>query len=157
MKDGDVIQIAYVVKDLERAMRSFWEVFKIGPWDMYTFAPPALRESIVYGKPSDHTYRLAITWISDVQIELIQPLTGHSIYDEFLEKKGEGVHHIKLYYKDCQKALEELKRKGISVIQSGKFDDDEFYYLDTESIFGIVYEIGNNGKIRAPERRYPPS
>jgi 4-hydroxyphenylpyruvate dioxygenase-like putative hemolysin len=85
----------------------------------------------------------------------MQPLTGRSVYDEFLEKKGEGLHHIKLYYEDCQKALEEFKKKGVEVIQSGKFDEDEFYYLDTEASLGTIYEIGNNGKIREPERRYP--
>ena len=49
--------------------------------------------------------------------------------------------------------LQEYRKRGIDVIQSGKFDEDEHYYLDTESIFGFVYEIGNNGKIRPPERR----
>ena len=155
MKDGDVIQVAYVVKDLDAAMKKYWEIFKIGPWDVYTFAPPALRESMVHGKPSDHTYRLAVTWINGVQLELMQPLTGRSLYDEFLEEKGEGLHHIKFYYKDCQKILAEYKAKGINVIQSGKFDDDEFYYLDTKETFGTIYEVGNNGKIRTPERKYP--
>lgn len=155
MQDGDIIQVAHVVRDLDRAMQYFWEVFKIGPWDIYTFAPPALRESMVRGKPSDHTYRLAVSWVGGVQVELMQPLTGRSVYDEFLEKKGEGLHHIKLYYRDCQKSLEEFEKKGITVIQSGKFDEDEFYYLDTEDALGSIYEIGNNGKIRAPEQRYP--
>jgi 4-hydroxyphenylpyruvate dioxygenase-like putative hemolysin len=155
MKDGDVIQVAHVVKDIDAAMKHFWEIFKIGRWDVYTFAPPVLRESMVRGEPSDHTYKLAVAWIGDVQLELMQPLTGHSLYDEFLEKKGEGLHHVKLYYSDCQKALREFEEKGIKVIQSGKFDEDEFYYLDTVDAVGVIYEIGNNGKIREPERRFP--
>lgn len=155
MKQGDVIQVAYVVRDIDRAMKNHWESFGIGPWDVYTFGPPAVRDSVVRGKPSDHTYLLAITWLREVQLELMQPLTGRSIYDEHLEKKGEGVHHIKLYYPNCDKALADFARKGIKVIQSGKIDDDEFYYLDTERLLGYVLEIGNNGKIRAPERRYP--
>ena len=53
---------------------------------------------------------------------------------------------------DCQKALEEFKRRSVEVLESGKYDEDEHYYLDTESVFGFVYEIGNNGKIRPPER-----
>ena len=42
--------------------------------------------------------------------------------------------------------------RGVEVLQSGKYDEDEHYYLDTEAAFGFVYEIGNNGKIRPPER-----
>ena len=90
-----------------------------------------------------------------MQIELMQPLSGRSIYDEHLETRGEGLHHLKLFYPDCSAALERFRAQGISVIQSGKIDADEFYYLDTEESLGYVVEIGNNGKIREPERRYP--
>jgi len=41
------------------------------------------------------------------------------------------------------------------VTQSGKFDEDWHYYLDTEKDFGYVIELGNAGKIRPAERRYP--
>ena len=155
MKDGDIIQVAHVVRDIDTAMKRYWETFQIGPWDVYTFAPPAVRNSIVRGKPSDHTYLVAVTWIDGVQMELMQPMTGRSIYDEHLEKKGESVHHIKLYFQDCPAAIRRFATQGIGVIQSGKFDEDEFYYLDTEKIFGYIIEIGNNGKIRKPERCYP--
>lgn len=155
MNTGDIIQVAHVVRDIDRAMKHYWEVFGIGPWEVYTFAPPAVRDSMVRGKPSNHTYLLAVTWRGDLQLELMQPLTGRSLYDEHLETKGEGIHHVKLYYPNCAEALARFAAEGIAVIQSGKIDDDEFYYLDTERLFGYVIEIGNNGKIRPPERRYP--
>jgi len=155
MQEGDLIQIAYLVRDLESAMRFYVETMHIGPWEIYTFAPPALQNSMVRGKPSDHTFRIALAQAGPVQIELIQPLTGRSVYDEFLEKKGEGLHHVKFYYPDCRKKLEEFKAKGIEVIQSGKFDEDEHYYLDTEKFHGMIIEIGNNGRMRPPERVFP--
>lgn len=155
MRDGDIIQVAHVVKDIDAAMKHYWEVFGIGPWDVYEFAPPLLRDSVYMGQPSDHTYLLAVTWIGDVQLELMQPLTGRSSYTEFMERHGEGLHHVKLYYKDCRKAIEHFEKKGFKVIQSGKFGEDEFYYLDTDKAFGVIYEIGNNGKIPPPIRRYP--
>jgi hypothetical protein len=52
-------------------------------------------------------------------------------------------------------AVEEYQKRGISVIQSGKYGEDEFYYVDTEPEIGELYEIGNNGKVREPERTYP--
>jgi len=155
MKEGDIIQVAHVVRDIDKAMKYYWETFRVGPWDVYTFAPPAVRDSMVRGTPSTHTYLLAVSWRGEVQLELMQPLTGRSIYDECLETRGEGLHHMKLYYPDCRAALERFRARGISVIQSGKIDADEFYYLDTETALGYVIEVGNNGKIREPERRYP--
>ncbi len=155
MKDGSVIQIAHVVRDLDGAMKAYHESLGLGPWGVYRFAPPDVRDSEVHGKPSTHAYWLAVTWRDDIQFELIQPDTGRSIYDDFLEQHGEGLHHIKFYYADCAKALEDYRRRGFNVIQSGKFDADEFYYLDTEKTLGYVIELGNNGKIREPLRRYP--
>ncbi len=155
MQEGDLIQVAYVVRDLEGAMKFYVETMGIKPWVVYTFAPPVLERSMVRGKPSNHTYRIALAQAGAVQIELIQPLTGRSTYDEFLEKKGEGLHHVKFYYPDCQKKLAEFRARGIEVIQSGKFDEDEHYYLDTEKFYGMLIEIGNNGSMRPPERIFP--
>ena len=42
MKDGDVIQVAHVVNDLDAAMKYFWETFHIGPW---IFTPLGLQTS----------------------------------------------------------------------------------------------------------------
>ena len=41
------------------------------------------------------------------------------------------------------------------MIQSGRFDEDEHYYLDTEKDYGYIVELGNAGRIQPPERRYP--
>ena len=65
------------------------------------------------------------------------------------------MHHVKLYYADCAKAVADFERRGYPVTQSGKFDEDWHAYLDTEKDFGYVIELGNAGKIRPAERRYP--
>jgi hypothetical protein len=85
----------------------------------------------------------------------MQPLTGYSIYDEHLERRGEGLHHVKLYYQDCKKAVAGFAPRGYSVIQSGLFNEDEHYYLDTEKDYGYVVELGNAGRIPPAERRFP--
>ncbi len=155
MKEGDIIQVAHVVRDLGRALRYYWDTLGIGPWDLYTLAPPALQDSMVRGRPSSHTYKVAVCWLGAVQMELMQPLTGRSIYDECLETKGEALHHMKLYYPDCAAVLASYRKRGIEVIQSGRIDEDLFYYLDTEKSLGYVLEVGNNGKVREPEGRFP--
>lgn len=151
-----IIQIAHVVTDIDRAMKKYYEVLNIGPWAVYTFAAPALRECTFMGKPSNASWMIAVTWVGDIQYELMQPLSGETVYTRFLRKKGEGFHHIKEWVDDCAATIREYEKKGIKVIQSGKYDEDEFYYLDTEPELGILYEIGNNGRIREPERTYPP-
>lgn len=155
MQEGSVIQVAYVVRDIEAAMKRHWEVCGIGPWQVHSFNPTKVQDFIYRGKPATHTCLLALAWTDKMQLELLQPVTGYSIYDEFLESKGEGLHHVKLYHADCAKAVAHYARLGYPVIQSGKYDEDEHYYLDTEKDFGYIIELGNCGRIRAADRTYP--
>jgi methylmalonyl-CoA/ethylmalonyl-CoA epimerase len=155
MKEGSMIQVAYVVRDLEAALKRQWEICGVGPWSIYTFTPEKVQDYMYRGKPATHTCYIAVAWDERIQIELMQPISGYSIYDEFLETKGEGLHHVKLFHADCAKAVAEYERRGYPAIQSGKFDEDEHYYLDTEKDFGYIIELGNAGKIREAERRYP--
>jgi methylmalonyl-CoA/ethylmalonyl-CoA epimerase len=155
MKDGELIQVAYLVRDLNAAMKRHWDVCRIGPWHVYTFEAPEVRDYVYRGRPATHTCLIAVTKGPGIQQELIQPVRGRSIYDEFLDAKGEGLHHVKLFYSDCAQAVAEYARRGYQVIQSGKFDEDEHYYLDTEKDFGYVLELGNAGRIRDSDRRYP--
>jgi hypothetical protein len=155
MQEGKVMQVAYVVRDLEDAMRRHWEVFGMGPWHIYTFEPGKVGNYFYRGQPATHTCFIAVTFGDTTQVELIQPISGRSIYDEHLETKGEGLHHVKLFYADCAGAVRDFERRGYPVIQCGRIDEDEHYYLDTERDFGSVIELGNAGKIRTAERLYP--
>jgi hypothetical protein len=155
MKERKIIQIGIAVKDLETALKNYYKTFGEGPWDIHELNSKTMREATYMGKKSDWSALIAVKWIGDRQLELMQPLKGPNLYYDYLEKKGEGIHHIKEWVDDCQNTIEEYGKRGINVIQSGKYDEDEFYYLDTEPILGFILEIGNNGKTRPPVRRYP--
>ena len=146
-------------KDIQKSMEQYWKIWGVGPWGIHIFTPERIRDFVVRGKPieEDFEFIIAVAWLGDIQIELIQPIQGPSIYWEFLNNKGEGIHHIKEYVKDenMEMVLNEYKQKGIDVIQSGKIDDDVFYYLDTEPTLGYLLELGNCGKVNEPARWYP--
>ena len=89
-----IVQIAHVVNDIEKTMDRYYRVLGIGPWDVYLFAPPMLRDSRYRGKPARLSYRLAQAWVGDLQFELIQPLdNAPSVYWETIKKRGYGFHH----------------------------------------------------------------
>ncbi|MDR3210835.1 MAG: VOC family protein [Planctomycetota bacterium] len=156
MKDGEIVQIAHLVRNLDATLEKYWKDFGMGPWDLHTYGPHNVTNTFYRGKPATHTYRIAVKWFGPIQMEVIQPLTGRSIYDEFLETKGEGLHHYKLYYADCAKAVADYQKKGYTVVQSGNIGEDEFYYLDSEkNLPGAILELGNAGSIPPPEKHYP--
>jgi methylmalonyl-CoA/ethylmalonyl-CoA epimerase len=157
MSERKIIQVGIVVRDLDRAVEQYCTVYGAGPWSIYTYGPPEMRNGTYRGNPSDWSACIAFTWLGDRQLEIIQPLKGPNIYYEFLEKKGEGLHHIKEWVEDPDKTVKEYAQKGVQMIQSGEFDGSYFYYFDTEPFLGITLEITKTGgtKHRKPDRVYP--
>ncbi|MEM2211401.1 MAG: VOC family protein [Nitrososphaerales archaeon] len=161
MQLKEISQIGIVVKNIKNAMKYYWEMFSIGPWRVYTYKPPKLTETIVRGKFEPYSMRLAFTMVGPLMLELIEPLEGNSIYKEFLNERGEGIHHIASYaIEDIDKALANLEKEGIKVLQSGKYHDEKFEaffaYLDTEDKLGYVVELVKlKGERPKPEEVYP--
>ena len=90
----DIYQIGIVVKDIKKAVERYWTTLGVGPWRIHRTRPSILREVIVRGKPAVISMRVAFAQSGPVQVELIEPLEGPSIYKEFIAEKGEGLHHI---------------------------------------------------------------
>jgi methylmalonyl-CoA/ethylmalonyl-CoA epimerase len=75
-------------------------------------------------------------------MELIQVLEGETIHSKFLEKKGEGIHHLGFIVEDIEEELVRLDRGGIKVLEKGiVLEMVKFVYLDTEKILGVILEL----------------
>ena len=59
----DTIQIALVVRDIEKTMRTYVHDYGIGPWDVYEFNPGTVRDMHEDGKPVERTWRLALAQV----------------------------------------------------------------------------------------------
>ena len=60
--------------------------------------------------------RIGFLPVGDSSIELIQDISGASAIGRFVEKNGEGIHHIALEVDDINEAVTELKERGIRLI-----------------------------------------
>jgi len=54
--------------------------------------------------------------VGDSSIELLQDVSGSSAIRKYLDKNGEGIHHIAFEVDDIHQAVEELKAKGVKLI-----------------------------------------
>jgi 4-hydroxyphenylpyruvate dioxygenase-like putative hemolysin len=85
-------QVASVVKDLDKVMAFYSSMFSIGPWRATEVEYP---EMIVRGQTSSCKLKIANADLGGgVNLELIQPLSGRSLYAEFLDGGREGFHHL---------------------------------------------------------------
>ena len=88
-----VRQLAYVVRDLNVALKYWTEVLKVGPFFMFEHCP--LDNQLYRGNPADVDVTLALGNSGALQIELIyQNNDAPSVYKEFLDAGREGVHHF---------------------------------------------------------------
>ncbi len=88
-----------------------------------------------------------------MEVEIIQPLYGRSIYRDFLETGRQGLHHLGLdVYGDFDQRLAAYAKMGIGVLMSGRGPNRAFAYLDTEKVGGVIFElIERGGPRKLPE------
>jgi methylmalonyl-CoA/ethylmalonyl-CoA epimerase len=155
-----ISQIAVVVRDMEQALKSYTENLGWGPWSVFDYKPPLLHDTYVRGEEVEFRMIGAETHVGDLGFELIQPVSGPSIYQDFLDRNGEGVQHIacmKHSTEDSELMLEHWRERGAKVLMSGRIGDSiEFYYLDTGPLIKWVLESGSGHAIDlTPTYVYP--
>ncbi len=64
----------------------------------------------------DQGVRAALLTIGDSEIELLEPTSPEANMAKFLERKGEGLHHICFQTPDVDADLEQLKAKGVDMV-----------------------------------------
>lgn len=153
-----IFQIALVTRDLQRSMKSWVDNLGIGPWTVLTFTEESVRHLKVDAQPVTVPFKflIAIATVGDIDFELIQPVYGPTIYEEFLQRRGEGLHHIKekIAENDLDQVIADYAAKGIGVLQTGWFDVDVHYYMDTEPKLDFIFELGNCPRLELPVGSY---
>ena len=154
-------QVAMVVRDLEAAVRNYWEQFGVGPWRLLTFGPETVREMTYRGKAQSYKMRIALAMHGDLQLELIESIDGPNIYEDFLRDHGEGMHHFGILVPSVRDAIADMEARGYTMIQSGlgtgADGDGGYAYFETEGPIATTLELIELPKNRvAIAELYPP-
>ena len=112
---ANACQVGVIVRDMDEAVE-YYQSLGIGPFRSSTTAH-LVTDRKVYGKPADdvkNTARLAQI-MGQLDLELVQPVSGESIQKEFLETRGEGINHLGFLVDDIEKETAKLVEKGFKV------------------------------------------
>jgi methylmalonyl-CoA/ethylmalonyl-CoA epimerase len=156
----EISQIAVVCIDLQKTMEQYTKLLGWGPWNVYRHEPPRLHDTQLHGRPTEYTMLGAETHVGEMGFELLQPLAGPSIYRDWVEQHGEGLHHVAVMLHNFDESTQ-LKQRfaeiGASVVMGGRIGETiEFYYLDTEPSLKIILESGSGHAIDlVPDYVYP--
>ena len=93
---------------------------------------------------TDQKVKTAFFKIGQTKIELLEPTSEESTIAKFIEKRGEGIHHIAFAVPDVQNALSEMETKGVQLIDKTPRNGAEglsIAFLHPKSTRGILTEL----------------
>ena len=102
MRFEQIHHVAYVVGDIDAALPLYMERFGM---------PLEIREVL-----ADQGVEAAALGVGRGHVELIQPLDPESSVGRFLERRGEGLHHVAFEVPNLEDALDELRSAGVDLI-----------------------------------------
>jgi len=88
--------------------------------------------------------KVALLRVGDTKIELLEPTDVESTIARFLEKRGEGIHHIALLVSNIESHLKELKEKGIALIDEKPrigMEGGKIAFLHPKSTKNVLIEL----------------
>ena len=143
------IHIGIVVKDLNKKVEEYSDFFGMKDWYVKKFDTGLMENTYIHGKRKDYSVKIAFYDLGNMLIKLIEPIDD-SIYTEFYNKYGEGIiHHLGMEVDDYASVLDDLKSKGLEVLQSGVYMGRTRYaYISTNRDINFITEIFENNKTR---------
>jgi 4-hydroxyphenylpyruvate dioxygenase-like putative hemolysin len=136
----NVFQIAYVVPDLHAAINFFKQ--NLGVPTFLVKEDIQVQDQTYLGKPGDYRQSIAFGFCGQIQIELIQPLSGTSSYSEFLKKNPNGgVQHLGILVENYDAAVANMKARGFTLVQTGRNGETRFAYFDFDDMTGTLMEV----------------
>ncbi len=119
--------IAIAVRDIEDAIKK---------WSLFLDSKPLIKEIESEG------VKLFFIKIGDTKIEVISPLNENSNLNNFLNKRGEGLHHICLSVEDFEKFKKKLQDKNIQIVKEGTgYDGKRILFCHPSSLNSVLLEI----------------
>ncbi len=129
MKINKIDHISIVVRDIQVFGKIFSELFGI------EFGPQR--------EVPDQKVKVAFGNFNGTKLELTSPTSSDSPISKFLEKRGDGLHHICLEVDSLEKCLEELKQKGAEPLGKISFGSygKKIVFLDLKKTGGVLIEL----------------
>jgi methylmalonyl-CoA/ethylmalonyl-CoA epimerase len=142
---SDFVQIGVIVQNLDQTITVLSELLGIKPWRVVPWPPEGRTDMnrVYHGEPGDYSARMAFAELGPIELELIQPVTGASIWADFLAEHGPGLHHIRFNVPEMEPVIAYFADLGIEVTQSasGIRPGTAWAIFDTERLIGFTIEV----------------
>lgn len=139
-----VTQIGILVHDIEATARKVAEFFGVEQPPIIVTGTREEAQTEYNGAPTEARAKLAFFHLGQVDLELIEPDHEPSTWREYLDKNGEGVHHIAFQIKGMKEKIQLLADKGYPLQQKGEYTGGRYAYIDTFKDLKVLIELLEN-------------
>jgi len=122
----NISKISIIVRNLNEAIRTYYNGYGVGPWKVFEQKSSDSTDLFTNDKNKNYTNRIAYSYIGSTQLELIEPMDNSSIFYNFLDKEGEGIHHLGYETEDFEEVYKFFTNKGLKLIHSGNWFGNKF-------------------------------
>lgn len=135
---SSINQIAYVVPNIDEAVKWWAEVMGVGPF--LALRDLKFETSDYMGREQPITYSAAVAYSGDLNVELIEPI-GPSIFADWLAAGRSGVQHICVFTDDFAATVAEAEARGAKRLQGGTIGGGTLGYYDMVGDQSVILEI----------------
>lgn len=134
----DIKHVSYVVNDIETAAQRFHALMGL---QFHKKFEAVFANGQVRGKATQFSAKIAVAEVGAFAFELLQPLSGDTIWKEFLAEKGEGVHHVGAIVTNLEQETARLKGLGVELLQWGETNHAKVAFFDMSKTTGMWLEL----------------
>lgn len=139
----DLNQYAFAIRDAG-PVSDFWE--KIGQ-PAFEISDPVLFDTRYYGEPVDHKLIQGWQRQGTIAYEWCIPVKPPIVYEDHINRHGEGIHHLAFAVDDMDKVLNDYRAEGYVVSMGGTWGEKgqpgsgRYEYIDLEEAGGLTMEL----------------
>ena len=126
----EIDHVAIAVHDLEAAIEYYRQTFGVEPVHRERIEKDGVDEALIK--------------VADSYIQLLQPYTDTSPLAKYMERNGEGLHHVGYRVQDCGEVLEDVKAQGARVVDEHPRTGSRgttVAFLHPKTSFGTLIEL----------------
>lgn len=137
-----VAQVGFIVKDVEETKKKWAKFLGVEVPETQPIGDFAVTGTEFKGQKAPNAY----CWMAffdvgpGLQLELIQPNEEPSTWRNYLDEKGEGIHHVAFQVADSKTATVNAEAAGLTLVQRGVYGDGsgEYNYFDAPDLKCVV-------------------
>lgn len=145
MQNQSFAQMAFVTNDVERAKVRFANLYGFAevPPTCGIGTPETAKTKYMGKDAPEIDCKIAYFEFGNIQVELMEPNGVPSAWRNWLNQRGEGLHHVSFWVRDIPARIADCEKKGMSLVQEGIFADGSgaYAYLDTKGELPYFIEL----------------